>query len=238
MVRGWPLEDGILKFLLRATWKRFNEWCWGSVKVGDCYVYSISWEYQQLGILSRKTVRLKQMLAFPWNQNWLPNLQDIMQKEDMESLVQKSSKKPLLFFSLVSCHGIFFFFLIDYLMSRCSLWLQDTCGTHKPSGPNPYLGYRKHALQPWPSPSLFQDPPGVKGGSVARHGLEKRQVGTYPMELRKVHDGTEAPSPWYICSVVSLDKFQDTSAKVKLLIISRRWVKNNKPHIRGWLLSV
>lgn len=110
MVRGWPLEDGILKFLLRATWKRFNEWCWGSVKVGDCYVYSISWEYQQLGILSRKTVRLKQMLAFPWNQNWLPNLQDIMQKEDMESLVQKSSKKPLLFFSLVSCHGIFFFF--------------------------------------------------------------------------------------------------------------------------------
>ena len=148
----------------------------------------------------------------------------------MEPLVHKAGNS--LFLSSLSSPVMVIF--IGYLMSSCFLWLlQDTCGwvwkqaCRAPPrtwgtgsmcctmtffisypGPTRRKGWRCWLGRNWGT-DWYEFIPGRRVGSMQEQRLQ-------------------APDTFFI---VPLDKFQDTNAKVKLLIISRWQMEENKPQV-------
>lgn len=95
---------------------------------------------------------------------------------------------------------------LGYLMSWCSLWLQDICrvkeGVHWPSGPHSRT-WGTGSMCQFPPLSIIQDPLEGRAAVVVGQGMVNRQVGGYiPAKwggrYRWVHTGAEPPNTWHV----------------------------------------
>lgn len=84
-----------------------------------------------------------------------------------------------------------------------------------PQNPTPYLGYREHVL----NHDLLHLLSGIKGDGACWVGIGEQTDMSLSQggEEGPCRNSLQAPDT---CFIAPLDKFQDTNAKVKLLIIS------------------